>query len=259
MHGSDHSDSVQEYARPRAIRLGVILPSVNTLAESWLHKVCPPVASIQTTRMLMPDLLTPERLIAMDHDEAPIALRQILSCRPSAVGYACVASSVIQGPEYDRELAQQMTRQSDRPCITAMGAIVNALRVVNGKRLTLISPYSSVVAAAERRYLEAAGFEIVHEHHMGIDSAFDLAGPLEAEIIDITVAADSSDSDAILLSCMNFAGHWVVDELEKIRGKPVIAAAQALLWNLLRVSGVDDEVIGGGRLFTYPLSGNCSN
>ncbi|MGO4001485.1 maleate cis-trans isomerase family protein [Pseudomonas fluorescens] len=242
--------SITEQAQ---IRLGFILPSVNTLAEPWFHRVCPSSASVHTTRMSMPDALTPESLIAMDHEDGPVALAQILSCRPTVVGYACVASSVVQGPSYDRSLAQQMSSQSGRPCVTAMGSIVDALRIVRATKLTLISPYASAVAMAERTYLEAEGFEIVSEYHLGINSAFDLASPSQESIVEAALKYDTPAADAILLSCMNFAGHLVIEEIERRTEKPVIAASQALLWKMLRVAGICGKIIEGGKLFDEAL------
>jgi maleate isomerase len=231
------------------VRLGVILPSVNTVAEPWMHTACTDVASIHTARMLMPDVLTPASIVAMDEEDGPRAVAQIMSCRPAVIGYACAASSMVQGLEHDRHLQQEMEARSGRPCVTAMGAIGKALRAIGVDRISLVSPYGPVIASAERRYLESMGFEVVREQHLGIESAFDLACPSPQEIYEIAIESDAPESQGVLLSCMNFPAHQVIEKLEGKTGKPIVTATQALLWSMLRLAGITSSIAGGGRLF----------
>ncbi|CAB3743745.1 Maleate isomerase [Paraburkholderia sediminicola] len=240
------------------VRLGVILPSVNTVAETWLHAVCPEGTSIHTARMLMPDALTPDAIEIMDREDAPRAVAQIVSCRPSVIGYACVASSIVRGAAYDRHLEGELTAQSGRPCVTAMGAISRALRVLGVRRISLVSPYASALAELERRYLEALGLEVVEERHFSISSAFDLASPSPQQICKMALASDVPTSDGMLLSCMNFRAHEVIETIEAATQKPVVTAVQALLWNSLRAAGIEGDVYRGGSLFKQRWSSPAS-
>jgi maleate isomerase len=230
-------------------RLGLILPSVNTVSEPWLHQVSPDGTSIHTARMLMPDGLTPAAIKQMDLEDGPRALAQIMTCRPAAIGYACASSSIVQGTEYDRYLQRDLEHQSGLPCTTAMGAIANALRACGIQRLSLVSPYDKVIATAEHAFIEALGFDIVDEAHLGISSAFDLAGPSADEIFDLAYRTAHAGADGILLSCINFPAHLVIARLEKAMGKPVVTANQAILWQLMRLAGRNELLSGWGALF----------
>jgi maleate isomerase len=237
----------------RRTRIGFILPSVNTVAEEWMHAVCPEGTSIHTARMLMPDALTTEAIEVMDREDAPRALAQISSCRPAVIGYACAASSIVRGAEYDLHLERELATVSGKPCVTAMGAITRALHAQSVRRISLISPYGSAIAEAERRFLEVLGFEIVGERHFGITSAFDLASPSPEEICELALASDCADSEGVLLSCMNFRAHHAIEAIEGVTKKPVVTAVQAILWNALRVAGNGATVSGGGSLFSLAL------
>ncbi|MGO4330967.1 hypothetical protein AB4Z48_29065 [Cupriavidus sp. 2TAF22] len=213
-----------------------------------MHEATPAGTTIHTARMLMPDALTPATIERMDCEDGPRALAQIMTCRPAVVGYACASSSIVQGPEYDRHLQGDLERQAMRPCTTAMGAIASALRACGIRSLSLVSPYGQEIAAAEHVYLEALGFHIVDEVHLGINSAFDLATPSADEIFEAASETFNARADGLLLSCINFPAHAVIHRLEKATGKPVVTANQALLWKLLRLAGIEAPIHGLGRL-----------
>src|SRR5215470_4090273 len=70
-----------------AIRLGVIVPSVNIVVEEWYPRVMPDGVSVHFARMLIADGSSPEKIVAMDREDGRHAIGQIASCRPHAVAY----------------------------------------------------------------------------------------------------------------------------------------------------------------------------
>ena len=50
-------------------RIGVIVPSVNTVVEPWFSVVCPPGVTVHAARMFLENNLTAESLVRMDRDE----------------------------------------------------------------------------------------------------------------------------------------------------------------------------------------------
>lgn len=59
---------------------------------------------------------------------------------------------------------------------------------------------------------------------------------------------DRPDADAIFISCGALRSIDVVDALERQLGKPVICSNQAMMWDMLRLAGVEDRIEGYGRL-----------
>jgi len=68
-----------------AVRLGIIVPSVNIVVEEWYPRVVPDGVSVHFARMLIADGSSPEKIIAMDREDGMRAIKQIASCRPDAV------------------------------------------------------------------------------------------------------------------------------------------------------------------------------
>ena len=77
------------------IRLGVIVPSVNSVVEAWYPRIVPDGVSVHFARMLMPPGTSPGRIIEMDRTDGRHAIDQLASCRPHAIAYGCTASSIV--------------------------------------------------------------------------------------------------------------------------------------------------------------------
>jgi maleate isomerase len=56
------------------------------------------------------------------------------------------------------------------------------------------------------------------------------------------------DADAYFLSCTNIRVLSIIEALEQRLEAPVITSNQAMLWHCLRESGINDAVLGYGRL-----------
>ena len=231
-------------------RLGVILPSVNTVVEPWFSAICPPGVTLHAARMFLDNDLTPEALVRMDRDEGLRGLKQIMSCRPASVAYCCTASSIVQGLEYDGRLNHELHQAAGVPAFTATRGIIDALHAVGARRIAVCSPYTKAIDDAEHEFFSAAGFEILGSAHLGIADAFALADPAAEEILALAQRAWRADADATLITCLNLNSQQVIDELERHTGKPVITSTQATLWKLLRAAGVADRISGYGTLLT---------
>ena len=236
---------------PTRARIGVIVPSVNTVVEPWFSAVCPPGVTVHAARMFLDNNLTPESLVRMDRDEGMRAVKQIMSAKPASVAYCCTASSIVQGLEYDGRLNHELNHAAGVPTFTATVGIIEALHAVGAKRIAVCSPYTKAIDDAEHEFFTAAGFDILGSAYLGIADAFKLAAPTPDDIMQLALKAwhaGQGDADATLITCLNMNSQIVIESLEQRTGKPVITSTQATLWKLLRAAGVRDRVEGYGEL-----------
>jgi maleate isomerase len=231
-------------------RIGMVLPSVNTVMEPWAQRAVPEGISLHFARMFIPDLTTPESLIEMDRGQGIGAIRQLTSVRPHVVAYGCTASSIVQGLDYDRHLRAEIEEICTAPATTAAHAILQAVSALGARRVCLASPYSDSVDAAEQRYFAAAGLEVIGAAHLGISDGFKLAEPDPAALFKLGTDAWQTSADALIMTCLNTRSHAVIATLEQAIGKPVITSTQATLWHALRLAGVGDPIAGFGRLLS---------
>ncbi len=231
-------------------RLGVILPSVNTVVEPWFSRTTAPDIAVHATRMLLSNALSAGSLQRMDHEAGMDAARRIASCRPAAIAYCCTASSIVQGLDYDLQLRQTLEDTTGTPCFTAVGALIEALRTLNVRTLSIASPYTDAIDHAENRFFEDAGFRVMGSANLDIADSFALASPDTRQIYELAERAWHPDADALLISCLNMNSQSVAGLLERQLGRPVITSTTATLWKLLRSAGRRDRVPGYGRLLS---------
>lgn len=231
------------------VRLGVILPSVNTVVEPWFSRVVPTGVNVHAARMLIPPKLTPAGIIEMDRSEGMSAVRQIASCRPAAVAYCCTASSVVQGAAYDAHLRHEIEQETGARATSATHALLSAIAALGGRRIAIASPYTEEVDALEHRFFEVAGLDVVGAAHLDIADTFRLAAPTSADMLDLARKSWSPDADILVITCLNMNSQRVAAAIEAEIGKPVVTSTTATLWHLLRLAGRKDAVPGFGRLF----------
>ena len=231
-------------------RIGIIVPSVNTVMEPWAARTVPDGVSLHFSRMYLPAGTTKAALVEMDRTDGKSAVRQLTSIHPHAIAYGCTASSIVQGLDYDRHLRGEIEETTHVPSTTAAHAIISGLQAVGAKSVSIVSPYTAEVDAAEHRYFESAGFQVLGGAFLSIVDGFRLAEPEPGTLYELGLRGCDARADALVISCLNTRSHMVIEALEQALGKPVITSTQATLWHALRLAGVKDRLAGCGRLLT---------
>lgn len=232
----------------RRARIGIVVPSVNTVMEPWASRTVPNGVAVHFSRMFMPPATTTQALIHMDRTDGKSALRQLSSIHPHVMAYGCTASSIVQGLAYDAHLRTEIAETYDVPTTTAAHAIITGLRAVSAKRISIVSPYPAKVDEAEHDYFSKAGFEVLGGAFLGIVDGFSLAEPSPETLFELGKRGMHPNADALVVSCLNTRSHTVIDKLEQAIGKPVVTSTQATLWHALRLAGIEDPITGYGRL-----------
>lgn len=229
-------------------RIGIVVPSVNTVMEPWAARVVPDGVSVHFSRMFISPETTAETLCEMDRTEGKAALRQLSSLHPHVMAYGCTASSIVQGVNYDAHLRGEMAEAHEVPVTTAAFAIVTAAKTLGVSKVSVVSPYPTEVDEMEHRYFGEAGFDVVGGTFLGISDGFGLAEPEPGTLFELGLKGCDAKADALIISCLNTRSHTVIAALEQALGKPVITSTQATLWHAMRLAGIDDPVRGYGQL-----------
>ncbi len=232
----------------RRARIGIVVPSVNTVMEPWAQRTVPPGVSVLAARMFIPPATTPEAFIEMDRNEGRMAIRQLSSVFPDAIAYGCTASSIVQGLDYDQHLRTEISDTYNIPSTTAAHSILTAAEALGASTVSIVSPYTKDVDKAEHRYFESAGLKVVGGACLGISDGFALAEPEPDMLFDLGKRGCDPRAEALIMTCLNTRSHTVIARLEEALGKPVITSTQATLWHALRLAGIEDRIGGYGRL-----------
>jgi maleate isomerase len=239
-------------------RIGVVIPSVNTVVEAWFAKAAPPGVSVHVSRMPISSDTSPEALLEMSKHEVAAA-KLVADCEPDVIMYACTASTIVRGRAYDLELMDTLTEATGVPCCTTTEAILRALQLFDARRVAIATPYPDAIDEREWAYFEGCGLEVTGLRSFGIADNRELADPSPGEIYRLGREAWVPGSDALLISCLALRSHFIVGELERDLAAPVVTSTQATLWAALRIAGVRDALPGYGEVLERPAFAESVN
>jgi maleate isomerase len=231
-------------AQPWRAKLGLIVPSWNTVMEFECARMAPAGVSLHVARI--PHTADTEaNLVEMAH-RFPEVAELLAHARVDAVCFGCTASGFIQeGAGADAAMARAVEARIGIPTVTTSQAIAEALQRHGAHRVAVASPYEPWLNERLRRYLKAAGFTVVGMAGFGTQEH---ARCSVADTLALAESVVTDDADALVISCTNFRTLEIVDRLEERLGRPVVTSNQASMWRLLGLAGIPDAIPGAGRL-----------
>ena len=232
-------------------RLGVIVPSGNTVAEPEIHAMLPTGVSALVTRLPLTGSSDAE-LRAMTEALEPAA-RLLGDAKPDLIGFHCTAVSTF-APEAADGIRRRIELASGLRAFATADGILAALSVLGARRVVLVTPYVAAVHEREIAFLAAHGIAVAGGDHWGLNTNVEMGQVPSADILDRARAAVAAAgaADACFVSCTAIRSGPVIAALEAACGVPVITSNQVFAWHGLRMMGIADAVDGYGRLLALP-------
>lgn len=228
------------------LRVGLLIPSGNSVAEPEIRAMLPTEVSPLVTRLSLKGSSEKELLGMLDQLEPATAL--LADAGVDVIGFHCTAVSTFE-PNLAEDIRTRIQTVSNVKCITTADAIVEALNRLDAKRVALLSPYLSEVHEREILFLEENGFSIDGSAHMGINTNTEMAKLSPQAIAEWAQDKISTRADACFLSCTAIKSAPVIAQLETMAGIPVLTSNQCMVWHLLRTYGIESNQSQFGRLF----------
>jgi maleate isomerase len=227
-------------------RIGLIIPSSNRLTEPQFNRYAPPGVDTHVTRLRMTGKYRkPFDDLKRSLVEASEALSDV---NPGIIVFHCTANSMENGLAHEAAIVEIIGKASGCPTLTTAQAITQAFNHFAIKKLVLISPYIQATNEHEVHYLKEAGYTVVHELGLGLESnGYSAVTPEEWKSI-VTENA-RPDADGYFLSCTNTRMIEAVVEIERGLDKPAISSNQATLWACLKRLGISHSDNRLGSLF----------
>lgn len=177
-----------------------------------------------------------------DVTDLVVAARSLAVVRPSATVYACTSGSFVAGLAGERALREAMTEGGLASPLTTSGALVEALAALGARRVAIGSPYDAELTRRLARFLAEAGHEVAGGAFLGLEGK--IAQVDSRSVYRLIQAADTSQADAVFLSCTNLRTFDVLAEAERDLGKPVLSANQVSMWAALRAGRLPAAPVG---------------
>ncbi len=210
-------------------RLGLLVPSSNTMMEADFTRGLPEGTTLHTARMYLEDTTVEgENRMLDEHTMGPA--RDVGTAKPDVVVFGCTSAGALRGNDYDAELCERIAEVTKAPVVSTIRSVRDAVAASGARRVGVITPYVDELNERIKASVEADGIEVVRIAGLGISDNFAIAMVRQGEIVDFAASALSGlDIDLVFASCTNFGAMAARQAISQRLGLPVVTSNQAVL------------------------------
>jgi maleate isomerase len=226
---------------PGDVRIGLIVPSSNTVMEVDLYRRLPARFHVHTARMFLEET-TPEGESEMLDEHVMPAARDLGTARPHAVVFGCTSAGALRGNAYDVELCDRIAAVTGAQTISTIASVREAVDRRGAGRVGIITPYVDALNDRIRASIEADGVGVAAIHGLGIDENFAIAQVTPDRIVDFAATSFAGAGIELLFaSCTNFRAFDALEAIADALGVPVVTSNQAVVEAVMRRFGATGE------------------
>lgn len=237
-------------------RIGLVVPSSNVTVETEVPALLArhPDArfSFHASRMRM-HKVSPEELRAMNAQRER-CVDELGDAHVDALLYACLIALMAQGPGEHQRAEQAVTEQlagrDQHPAVlSSAGALVEGLTALGARRIALVTPYLKPLAQQVVDYLRSEGFDVVDWTALEVADNTEVGCIPGDQVLTAARGLNLADADALVISaCVQMPSLDLIGPAEAEFGLPVLSAATAGAYTLLRHLDLEPRLPGAGRL-----------
>lgn len=235
-------------------KIGIVVPSTNTIVGPECEVLCPRGVTTHVARLtIKQQAIEASEQGYLAHvqrmrDGIGPAIDQVMTCAPHHVIMGVAIEAFTGGVAAADALQRELSQRAGVGVSMGSTAAAAALRKFGAKRIAVLTPHQPTGDETVRAYLEEAGFTIVRLKGLKCTSPFAIAEVQPDVVRKEFLALDGDDIDAILQVGTNLAAGGVAAQAELWLGKPVLAMNVVTYWDALRRCGIEDRVLGRGRV-----------
>jgi maleate isomerase len=245
----------------RAYRIGQIVPSSNTTMETeiplMLHgraAIRPERFTFHSSRMRM-HKVTREELEAMNREGLRCAA-ELADARVDVMSTACLVAIMAMGLGYHRQVQRELTdvaraNNCGAPVMTSAGALIDGLKIMGARRISLLAPYMCSLTDLVVKYIENEGIEVVDAISFEIPDNLDVGRRDPRLLIEDVKRLKTNDVDVVVLSaCVQMLSLPAIQIVEGALGIPVTSTAVCTTRRMLDHLGLEAVVPNAGALLS---------
>lgn len=243
----------------RSFRIGQIVPSSNTTMETEVpamlrarEAIRPERFTFHSSRMRM-HKVTKEELEAMNKESLRCAA-ELADARVDVMSTACLVAIMAMGPGYHRETESELTavaraNQSLAPVMTSAGALVEGLKMMGAKRISLMAPYMRPLTNLVVQYIENEDIQVIDSLCFEIPDNLEVGLRDPMLLLDDVKRLDTRGADVVVASaCVQMPSLPAVQRIEDMLGIRTVSTAVCTVRRMLDHLGLEPVVPGAGAL-----------
>ncbi len=248
-------------------RIGQIVPSSNTTMETEIPAMLLARQTIEgerftfhSSRMRMKKV-TKEELAAMDNDSDRCAV-ELSDARVDVLGYACLVAIMSMGKGYHRVSEARLHQRTvdnggPAPVVTSAGALIEGLKTIGAKKISIIAPYMKPLTQLVIDYIENEGIEVIDSLSLEIHDNLAVGARDPLAPTELWRKLNLANVDAIVASaCVQMPSLASIPLIEAASGLPVVSSAVCTTYQMLAKLGLKTIAPDAGSLLSgrYPAA-----
>src|SRR5207247_994342 len=122
-------------------RIGMIIPSVNSMTEPQFNHFAPPGLGVHVARARVAGEW--KRPLAMMGEEIAASAKPLADVAPDLIVFHCTDTSMTQGPHGEGRILEIIKEATGIEALATSRLVLEALQALGLRRLLLLSPYKS--------------------------------------------------------------------------------------------------------------------
>jgi maleate isomerase len=245
--------------KPALFRIGQIVPSSNTTMETEIPAMLrareqhfPERFTFHSSRMRM-QRVSAEELAAMNREGLRCAA-ELADARVDVMSTACLVAIMAQGFGYHRQVEEDFRRVvaengARSKVMTSAGALVQGLKRLRAKKVSLLAPYMKPLTDKVVAYLEHEGIEVLDRIAFEIPDNLEVGRRDPMRLLEDVKRLKTANADAVVLSaCVQLQSLPAIQAAETMLGLPVTSTSVCTVRNMLELLELDARIPNCGAL-----------
>ena len=190
--------------------------------------------------------LTDKNLVKMTEKLTEVTENILPNQSLDTVAYGCTSGTIVAG--VDQIINKIQSAKPNCKVITPITSAVNALKHLNLKKISVFTPYPQAINEKVINYFKNEGFVIQSFASFNLESDLDIGKIDPQYLLEVLTKIDTSDAEALFISCTALPVFEIIQELENKIKKIVLSSNQALIWDSIRSVGYNSSIEGYGKL-----------
>lgn len=197
--------------------------------------------------------VTREELAKMDGDSDRCA-DELSDARVDVLGYACLVAIMSMGNGYHRVSEKRLHQRTvdnggPAPVVTSAGALIDGLKALGAKKVSIIAPYMKPMTKLVIEYIEAEGIEVVDSLSLEIHDNLEVGARDPKAPAELWRKLNLANVDAIVASaCVQMPSLASNPLIEAASGLPVVSSSVCTAFQMLSKLGLDTVAPQAGAL-----------
>lgn len=242
-------------------RIGQIVPSSNTTMETEIpamlrarESIRPERFTFHSSRMRMHNV-TKEELVAMNRESLRCAA-ELADARVDVMSTACLVAIMAMGPGHHRETEWQLAEiaranQCLAPVMTSAGALIEGLKILKARRISLMAPYMRPLTDLVVAYIESEGIEVIDSVCFEIPDNLEVGRRDPMRLIDDVRTLNTEGADVVVASaCVQMPSLPAIERIQDRLGIPTVSTAVCTVRRMLDRLELEPIAPGAGALLS---------